>query len=382
MDKKVTLAQLKEVVQEAYDQVKTNTGGKNADYIPYLANVNKDLFGISVCLLNGQTIHVGDTDYRFGIESVSKVHTAILALRQYGAKEILDKIGADATGLPFNSIIAILLENDHPSTPLVNAGAISACSMVQPIGDSAKKWDAIVGNVTDLCGSAPQLIDELYKSESDTNFNNRSIAWLLKNYNRIYDDPDMSLDLYTRQCSLGVTALQLSIAAMCGVGLGITFNYNGSTGGTDIIAAIVNKYKDVSLGRMIMICDVFIISSCYFIFHDWRRVIFGFVTLFIIGVVLDWIINSARQSVQFFIFSKKYDEIADRIIKDADRGVTVLDGTGWYSKNNVKVLVVLAKKRQSLDIFRLVKRIDPNAFISQSSVIGVYGEGFDKLKVK
>ena len=100
---------------------------------------------------------------------------------------------------------------------------------------------------------------------------------------------------------------------MCGVGLGITFNYNGSTGGTDIIAAIVNKYKDVSLGRMIMICDVFIISSCYFIFHDWRRVIFGFVTLFIIGVVLDWIINSARQSVQFFIFSKKYDEIADRL---------------------------------------------------------------------
>lgn len=169
-------------------------------------------------------------------------------------------------------------------------------------------------------------------------------------------------------------------AALCGIGLGIVFNYNGSTGGTDIIAAIVNKYRDVSLGRMIMICDFFIISSCYFIFHDWRRVIFGFVTLFIVGVVLDWIINSARQSVQFFIFSKKYDEIADRIIKEADRGVTVLDGMGWYSKANVKVLVVLAKKRQSLDIFRLVKRIDPNAFISQSSVIGVYGEGFDKLK--
>ena len=171
-------------------------------------------------------------------------------------------------------------------------------------------------------------------------------------------------------------------AAMCGVGLGITFNYNGSTGGTDIIAAIVNKYRDVSLGRMIMICDIFIISSCYFVFHDWRRVIFGFVTLFIIGVVLDWIINSARQSVQFFIFSQKYDEIADRITKDTNRGVTVLNGTGWYSKHDVKVLVVLAKKRQSLDIFRLVKRIDPNAFISQSSVIGVYGEGFDQLKVK
>ena len=174
----------------------------------------------------------------------------------------------------------------------------------------------------------------------------------------------------------------LTGSALMAVSMGWVFKAGSTTGGTDIIAAIVNKYKDVTLGRMIMICDVFIISSCYFIFHDWRRVIFGFVTLFIIGVVLDWIINSARQSVQFFIFSKKYDEIADRIIKDADRGVTVLDGTGWYSKANVKVLVVLAKKRQSLDIFRLVKRIDPNAFISQSSVIGVYGEGFEKLKVK
>ena len=210
------------------------------------------------------------------------------------------------------------------------------------------------------------------------------LLWLFQLVvNNYVEAPDMTPDGKPLLLGTGQDFMACIIgAAMCGVGLGITFNYNGSTGGTDIIAAIVNKYKDVSLGRMIMICDVFIISSCYFIFHDWRRVIFGFVTLFIIGVVLDWIINSARQSVQFFIFSKKYDEIADRIIKDADRGVTVLDGTGWYSKNNVKVLVVLAKKRQSLDIFRLVKRIDPNAFISQSSVIGVYGEGFDKLKVK
>lgn len=171
-------------------------------------------------------------------------------------------------------------------------------------------------------------------------------------------------------------------SAMCGIGLGIVFNYNGSTGGTDIIAAIVNKYRDVTLGRMIMLCDVVIISSCYLVFYDWRRVIFGFVTLFIIGVVLDWVVNSARQSVQFFIFSKKYDIIADHIIKDTHRGVTVIQGMGWYSKNEVKVLVVLAKKRQSLEIFRMVKNIDPNAFISQSSVIGVYGEGFDKLKIK
>ena len=221
MDKKITIAQIKEVAQQAYDLYKTNTDGKNADYIPYLANINKNLFGISICLLNGQTIEVGDSEYRFGIESVSKVHTAILVLRQYGAKELLEKIGADATGLPFNSIIAILLENDHPSTPLVNAGAITACSMVKPVGDSKQKWDAIVANITDLCGSAPQLIDELYKSESATNFNNRSIAWLLKNYNRIYDDPDMSLDLYTRQCSLGITAKQLSVAAATVANLGL-----------------------------------------------------------------------------------------------------------------------------------------------------------------
>lgn len=110
--------------------------------------------------------------------------------------------------------------------------------------------------------------------------------------------------------------------------------------------------------------------------------IFGFVTLFIIGFVLDYVVNSARQSVQFFIFSKDYAKIADRITKETHRGVTVLDGLGWYSQNNVKVLVVLAYKRQSLDIFRLVKDIDPNAFISQSSVIGVYGEGFDRLKIK
>ena len=210
------------------------------------------------------------------------------------------------------------------------------------------------------------------------------LLWLFQLVvNNYVEAPDMTPDGKPLLLGTGQDFMACIIgAAMCGVGLGITFNYNGSTGGTDIIAAIVNKYKDVSLGRMIMICDVFIISSCYFIFHDWRRVIFGFVTLFIIGVVLDWIINSARQSVQFFIFSKKYDEIADRIIKDTDRGVTVLNGTGWYSKNDVKVLVVLAKRRQSLDIFRLVKRIDPNAFISQSSVIGVYGEGFDQLKVK
>lgn len=221
MDQKITISQIKQAAEEAYNSVRTNTDGKNADYIPYLANINKDLFGISICLLNGQTIELGDSEYKFGIESVSKVHTAILVLRQYGAKALLEQIGADATGLPFNSIFAILLENDHPSTPLVNAGAIVADSMVKPVGNSDEKWKAIVQNITELCGSEPQLIDELYKSESATNFNNRSIAWLLKNYNRIYDDPSMSLDLYTRQCSLGITAKQLSVCAATIAGDGL-----------------------------------------------------------------------------------------------------------------------------------------------------------------
>ena len=209
----ITKQQIRQAAQEAYDEVKDLKGGANANYIPYLANIDSGLFGFSVTLPDGDTIHIGDTDYRFGIESVSKVPTALLVMKQCGAQTVLNKIGADATGLPFNSIFAILLETDHPSTPLVNAGAITACSMVTPVGDSDAKWQAIVDNITDLCASAPQLIEELYKSESATNFNNRSIAWLLKNYNRIYDDPTMSLDLYTRQCSLGITSAQLAVMA-------------------------------------------------------------------------------------------------------------------------------------------------------------------------
>lgn len=211
MEKTLTLAQIKEAASRAYEETKEVTGGKNANYIPYLANIDSNLFGLSVTLLDGTCFNFGDTEYKFGIESVSKVPTAILAMIQHTPQGVLEKIGADATGLPFNSIFALLLENDHPSTPLVNAGAISACSMVAPQGDSRDKWKAITENITALCASAPELIDELYESETATNFNNHAIAWLLKNYSRIYDDVDMSLDLYTRQCSLGITSSQLAI---------------------------------------------------------------------------------------------------------------------------------------------------------------------------
>lgn len=209
----ISQSTLKQVIEEAYLAYKDSDDGHNADYIPFLENVDRNLFGICICLKDGQLIEVGDTDFEFGIESVSKVHTAILALRQSGAKELLEKIGADATGLPFDSIAAILLEKGQPSSPLVNAGAIAACSMIEPIGDGRRKWNAIIDNITDLCGSAPNPIKELYRSEAESNFNNKSIAWLLRSYDRIYDDPALSLDLYTKQCSLGVTARQLAISA-------------------------------------------------------------------------------------------------------------------------------------------------------------------------
>ncbi len=167
-----------------------------------------------------------------------------------------------------------------------------------------------------------------------------------------------------------------------GTGLAIVFLNNGSTGGTDIIAAVVNKYRDVTLGRMMMYMDFIIVSSSYLVFRDWEKLVISFATLFISMTVLDYVMNSTRHSVQFLIFSKKYDEIAQAISEELDRGVTVLYGEGWYSKEERRVLVVLASRAESNYIFRLINRIDPNAFVSQSRVVGVYGEGFDRIKVK
>lgn len=171
-------------------------------------------------------------------------------------------------------------------------------------------------------------------------------------------------------------------ASFCGGGIGIAFSANGSSGGTDIIAAIINKYRDITLGRVILLTDMVIISSSYFVLYDWEKVVYGFATLYISSFVLDQVVNSARQSVQFFIISKQYVEIGRRINKDLHRGVTVIDGTGLYTGSGIKMMFVLAKKRESTTIFRLIKDIDPDAFVSQSSVIGVYGEGFDHIKVK
>ena len=170
-------------------------------------------------------------------------------------------------------------------------------------------------------------------------------------------------------------------ATLCGIGLGIAFTCNGSTGGTDIIAAIINKYRDITLGRVIMLCDLIIISSSYFVLQDMEKVLYGFVTLFVCSFMLDQVVNGSRQSVQFFIISKKYEEIAKEI-NALHRGVTLIDAKGFYTGQEQPMMFVLAKRRQSTTIFRIINDIDPDAFVSQSAVIGVYGNGFDHIKVK
>ena len=170
-------------------------------------------------------------------------------------------------------------------------------------------------------------------------------------------------------------------AALCGAGLGIIFAANGSTGGTDIIGSTVNKYKNISIGRTLIYCDFFIIATSYFVFHDIEKIVFGYVFMLIEMYILDQVVNANNQSVQFLIFSKKHEEIVTAILHELERGCTVLNGEGGYTKEPVKVVVLLAKKKESAMIFRLVKSIDEQSFISQSNVQGVYGEGFDKIKI-
>lgn len=171
-------------------------------------------------------------------------------------------------------------------------------------------------------------------------------------------------------------------AALCGAGVGLAFCANGSTGGTDIVAAIINKYRDITLGRVILLCDLIIISCSYFVLKDWEKVVYGYATLFICSFTLDQVVNSARRSVQFFIISDKYKQIGEAINNNPHRGVTVINANGFYTGKGVNMLFVLAKRSESNVIFGIIKAIDPNAFVSQSQVIGVYGEGFDKIKAK
>jgi uncharacterized membrane-anchored protein YitT (DUF2179 family) len=189
--------------------------------------------------------------------------------------------------------------------------------------------------------------------------------WLLKDRVLVGSQPFMSI---------------LIGSAIGGAGAGMIFAAGGSTGGTDIIGAIANKYKNISIGRALLYCDFVIIASSYLLFHDIEKIVFGYVVMFTEIFVLDKVLNANNQSVQFMIFSQKYEEITEHIINDLGRGCTILDGKGGYSKKDVKVIVLLVKKKESGMIFRLIKSIDKEAFISQSNVQGVYGEGFDAIK--
>lgn len=172
----------------------------------------------------------------------------------------------------------------------------------------------------------------------------------------------------------------LIAGVLCGAGLGIVFSHNGSTGGTDIITMLLNKYFRLSFGRAMQFVDCIIISSSYILFHSMETIIYGIVFTITATVTCDYIVNGTRQTVQFLIISKKHKEIADVINHRVHRGVTVVDGKGWYSQNDVKMLIVLTRKYESQDVFNLINEIDPDALVSQTFCHGVFGEGFDKIK--
>jgi len=168
--------------------------------------------------------------------------------------------------------------------------------------------------------------------------------------------------------------------AFMGLTSGIGLYCNGSTGGSDLVAAMVNKYHDISLGKIILICDLVIITASYLVLHDWEKVIYGFVVLFVGSFCVDHFVNSMRSSVQFFIISQQHEEIGRLINQNAQRGCTVINSQGFYSGKEVKMLFVLARRNESQRIFQIIEENDPHAFVSQCPVIGVYGLGFDQFK--
>jgi glutaminase len=200
---------LQNTLREAYRKFKNDTGGKNADYIPYLAHVDSNLYGIAIVTTDGRIYKIGDVDYAFSIQSISKVFTLALAMQEQGAEQVFKKIGGEPTGRPFNSIPAVVDMPTHAGNPYVNAGAIATTSLVAG-ADVNSKWNKILALYSKAAGSKLSLIEDVYKSESATNTGNRAIAMLLAKYDRIYADPMESTDIYTRQCSVGVTAEQLA----------------------------------------------------------------------------------------------------------------------------------------------------------------------------
>ena len=201
--------QVEAVVKEAYEKYKNDTNGKNADYIPYLAKVDSKLFGIAVVTTDNQVLTMGDVTYSFSIQSISKVYSLALAMEEQGPGKVLEKIGSEPTGRPFNSPNAVVEMPTHSGNPFVNAGAIATVSLIS--GSTAdQKWNKILDFYSKAAGEKLVLIDEVYKSEAATNTGNKALSYLLAKYDRIYADPFESVDVYTKQCSVGVNATQLA----------------------------------------------------------------------------------------------------------------------------------------------------------------------------
>jgi len=197
------------VVREAYDKFKGETNGKNADYIPYLAQVDSKLFGIAIVTADNQVLTLGDVNYSFSIQSISKVFTLALALEELGPDKVFQRIGSEPTGRPFNSVPAVVDMPTHSGNPLVNAGAIATMSLISG-KDANEKWNKILAFYSKAAGERLTLIEEVYKSEAATNAGNKALSMLLAKYERIYADPFESVDIYTKQCSVGVNASQLA----------------------------------------------------------------------------------------------------------------------------------------------------------------------------
>src|SRR5215469_6769333 len=205
-----TKQQVQAVVDEAYAQFKTNTEGKNADYIPALAQVDPKLFGIVVVTTDNQVVSAGDIDRAFSIQSISKVFSLALAMEELGADEVFAKIGSEPTGRPFNSVEAVVDMPSHTGNAFVNAGAIATVSLIQA-PNAEGKWEKILDFYSKAAGEKLSLLEDVYKSEAATNTGNKALAALLLKYERIYADPNESVDVYTKQCSVGVTAKQLAM---------------------------------------------------------------------------------------------------------------------------------------------------------------------------
>ncbi len=202
--------ELQQVVNEAHQKFLGLKDGANADYIPILAEAPSELFGVAIVTVNGDVITAGDVDHRFSIQSVSKPFVMALVMQEQGIDAVQQKIGVEPTGMPFNSIIAIELNQQRSINPLVNAGAIAAVSMLEA-ADPAQRWNKIARGFNDFAGEELGVLEDVYISEAETNFRNVAIAYLLYNYGRLYSDPLEAVDVYTRQCSVGVNTAQLAM---------------------------------------------------------------------------------------------------------------------------------------------------------------------------